>query len=367
LRTFNQARLTWRQEIAWWLFSFCSLILIVSSPAFADHKEIRIAALIPLSGPVSNAGVEIQRGMQLGVKSYANKEIKPVLIFEDTQYDLKQSATAAKKVIAQDNVDVIISLWDQADIVAPITEKAGVIHIAIRWDPAVTKNRPLTFTFEATYQTWIKDFVSLLKAQQIHNLSVVAEESASGTQAVEELRKQFQENQLTVLRVDMFPSATTDFRTILTKSLAEKPDSLFLYAFPPRSELLIKQLKQLAPRQRFTGVLEFIEDLSLVEGLSTVSPFVSKPEFNDLFRGRFGENSKIRAPHGYEIARILQELYQELWTDKKPTAHQVAKRLSEMKDRPSVLGPLTTGPERNIEHPTKRRTIKNGKWEEGAL
>lgn len=90
------------------------------------------------------------------------------------------------------------------------------------------------------------------------------------------------------------------------------------------------------------------------------------PDFSQQFEQRFGHPFRVRAPHGYELVRILAWAYREAAEGTAPSAGKpasatVVTKLEQLKEFPSILGPLSTSKTRNIEHPNTIKIMRNGK------
>ena len=155
---------------------FLSLLFLVFFSvqiAVAENYTVRIGAVLPFTGDLAYVGQDIREGVELALLERGNQQPKIEVIWEDGKFAPKESVSAAQKLISSDKVDLIISLWDTADVIAPISEKAKVIQLSIRWNPDVAARNKYTFTFESTYPTYYADIVKLIKKQisLINNLS----------------------------------------------------------------------------------------------------------------------------------------------------------------------------------------------------
>jgi hypothetical protein len=116
---------------------------------------------------------------------------------------------------------------------------------------------------------------------------------------------------------------------------------------------------------RHTGFYELLADSPAIEGEPFVSQLGFLPEFSQKFEQRFGHRFQIRAPHGYELVRILDWAYRGAalieCPPTKPGTERVAQQLEQLKEFPSILGPLSTSKTRNIEHPNTVKVMRNGK------
>ncbi len=95
---------------------------------------VDIGIQLPLSGNLSFVGLDIQRGVQLALEDLKDSPIRMNVSYEDDKATPTFAASAAQSLIARRGVDVIVSLWDMAEIVAPIAERQKTPHISIRWN-----------------------------------------------------------------------------------------------------------------------------------------------------------------------------------------------------------------------------------------
>lgn len=326
---------------------------------------LKIGAVLPLSGALAHVGNDIKEGMTLALEEHESKTLNFEFVWEDGKFDLRDSVTAAKKLIAIDEVDAIISLWDTADVIAPITEKHKVIQLSIRWNPDVAARNRFTFTFESTFHTYFQDVAKLLQMEKIKKVAFLIEDTQAGNEQLLSFRTACQRHGIEVVGDASFPTGTTDFRSILTRLLSRKPEMVVNDVFLPALPALLRSLRALNPHMRHTGFYEVLPDSPLIEGAPFVSQLGLLPEFSKKFEQRFGRPFIIRAPHGYESVRILEWAYrgatEATCPPVKPTTERVAATLEQLRNFPSILGPLSASKTRNIEHPNTLKVMRNGK------
>jgi branched-chain amino acid transport system substrate-binding protein len=339
------------------------LFLVTCASATAAPYTVKIGAVLPLSGDLAYVGKDIQEGVTLALEEQSSPSVKFEVIWEDGKFSPRDSVSAARKLISSDRVDVILSLWDTADVIAPITEQAGVIQLSIRWNPDVAVKHKFTFTFESTYPTYYRDMAQLIRAQGLSKAVFIHEETQAGTRERLAFEREASAHGIAVLGVESFPTGTTDFRSVLTKLLAKNPDIVANEGFPPASSTLLRQLRTLRPGMRHIGFYEVISEPALIEGQPFVSQIGFLPDFSAKFEKRFGHPFTIRAPHGYEVVRILSWAYSTVAPGAKPSTSAVRSQLETLKDFPSVLGPLSVNGTRNIEHPNTFKVMRGGTLE----
>ena len=99
-------------------------------------EQLKVAALVPLTGPVPTYGESVKNGISMAVEEWnadggvLGKEI--VLVFEDSQCSADPAVDAANKVIYEDEINYIIGeVCSSASIpVAEIAERESVLQIS---------------------------------------------------------------------------------------------------------------------------------------------------------------------------------------------------------------------------------------------
>ncbi len=113
-----------------------ALLALTSSPyAAQDDDAIRVGVILPLTGLAAAVGPEITMGVEFAFAQVENEIAgRPVeLIFEDETDDPANAIARARKLVEEDEVDVIIGpqLAHTAAAVSAYAEQAGVVHISL--------------------------------------------------------------------------------------------------------------------------------------------------------------------------------------------------------------------------------------------
>jgi ABC-type branched-subunit amino acid transport system substrate-binding protein len=321
---------------------------------------VNIGIQLPLSGDLSFVGLDIQRGVNLALDDLKDSPVRINLYYEDDRATPTQAASAAQRLLAQRHVDVIVSLWDMAEIVAPIAERHQTPHISIRWNPHVAERYPHTFTLESTYKTFAKFQLELARKSGAKTLGLITEESTGWILVRDFIANNAGEYGLKITANENYvPTPGLDLRPIVTKVLSKNSDFLIINNFTPWIAPTIRLMKQLKPEQKFTGYFEGIEAPELVEGI----PFVNQSNVSESFQNRFlekyGERYKMRAPHAYDIIRLIHDGYA-----KDPTRNisheELINHFNRVQKYLGQSGILTTNSTRNIETEPVLQVYKNG-------
>lgn len=341
--------------IAACLVSFASCV-------FAEPSRlVKIGATLPLTGNLAHIGVDIRRGMEMAMQEVQGPAINFQVVYEDNQHTQKLAVSSAHKLLESDKVDVLVSLWDMADVVAPLAERKQIPHLSIRWNPHVAEENKFTVTFESTYLTYAAAQVELLKAWNAKSIALVTEENQGWVLSANALKERAPKNGIKVVADQSFLAGTAEFSTLVTRVLASKPDVIVINAHQPNLDLVLRRIQEQNPDQAITGYFEAVEPASLVEGLPFVAQFEVEPWFTEKFRAKYGEDFKVRAPHGYDMVKLIAHSYKQAGTS--ASGVEIVNALSKIKDFKGASGVLSTNATKNIENPCVWKIVRKGKFE----
>lgn len=325
----------------------------------ADRTTVRIGAVIPFSGPLSHVGIDIKRGISLGIKDYSGGNLKFKVIYEDSRHEAATAVIAAQKLLKQDDVDIILSLWDTSDAIAPLAEADNTPHIGIRWNPEIAKRFNYTFTMESTYQSYIESLVKLLKALGKNSIYLLTEEAQGWILASDYLRDNVKNYALTILGEDRL-NGSNDPRTAVLKAGHANADIVVILTNPPLTQNVLRRFKEISPNQAITAYSEVI-DPKLVEGIPFVAQFDTQAWFNDKFIKEFGEPFNSRAPHGYDLIALISKAYEGKSSPLQ--GEELLKSLLNIKSFNGATGKVSISSEKTIESACVWKVAKNGKFE----
>jgi branched-chain amino acid transport system substrate-binding protein len=230
-------------------------------------KELKVAILAPLSGPVPTFGVSTQEGALLAIKEWNAKggvlNRKIVAIVEDSQCTPDPAVNAANKVINQDKVHYIIGeVCSKASIpVTEIANAAKVIQVTgTSTATAVTidkdgKAKPYIFRacFIDPFQGKVgaKFAFNNLKAKTAFIMLDQANDYVKGL--AEAFEASFTELGGTVVGKESYSGEDKDFSAILAKVKTTKPDVVYLPDYYNIVNLATKQAKEKGIKVPFMG------------------------------------------------------------------------------------------------------------------
>jgi branched-chain amino acid transport system substrate-binding protein len=300
-------------------FKVLSLI-IIASMLFAGcagaggagaAKELKVAILAPLSGPVPTFGVSTRDGALLAIEEWNAKGgvlgMKIVPIVEDSQCTPDPAVNAANKVIDQDKVHYIIGeVCSSASIpVSEIANAKKVLQISpTSTNPDVTVDKSgatKAYIFRACF---IDPFQGKVGAKfALDNLGaktafIMLDQANDYVKGLAEVFEQaFVEGGGTIVGKESYTSKDTDFSAILAKVADTDPDLVYLPDYYQVVNLVTKQAKEKGIGAAFMGGDGWDSsdlDLAATDGgfyTNHYSPDSTAPEVVNLLKA-YGEKFK---------------------------------------------------------------------------
>lgn len=336
------------------------LIFLISSPVvFAQAKDVKIGVTLPLSGRLAFAGEDIRSGIELAVEEFASPELTFSVIYEDNQHSARLAVQTAQKLLSIDKVDLLISLWDMADPIAPLAEKAKTPHFAIRWNPHIAEEYEYTFTIESTYKSYTDKIIDLMKVMRVKKVAILTEEGQGWILASDYLKERAPQESIEISGEERYPSDTVDHRSTVLRLLARKPELIILFSNPPHTEILTKRIREANPNLRITGYFEYTESPALYEGIIFASQFESAAWFDRKFQKKYGKPFKARAPQAYDIIKLLSEAQSK--SENKLKGKSLAEALAQSKVGSGASGKLSFSSRRVLENECVWKTFEQGR------
>lgn len=320
-------------------YTLLLLFLINLTNSFAEKDKIKWGLVLPLSGPVAKAGIDIQRGFKLAINEINKKsKFKHVLFYEDSQFIAKNAVSAATKLITSNKVDILVSLWDTADPIAPIAERYNILHTPIRWNSDIAHKYENTFTFESTYKDYARDFANLFSKLKFKKVALLSHESPGWLLAANAFREYAKSKSFKIV-LDITFSKNPDYKLLALKALSKKPDVIFLNDFSESMNLFTKKVRTLNPNQMVTGYLGYPMDLSFYNKTYFIDQLSLDVKFANKFEDTYGEKIYTRAQLANDLANIVAGVYERF--ENKATIKKVVKGLKNIKSYTGTSGPIS--------------------------
>ena len=217
------------------------------------EKEIKIGAILPLTGDFSSHGEDAKKGIELSIEEInkkggiKGKKIYP--IFEDDKMQPSIGVSAFEKLITVNKVHVVLGGIGSsvALAIAPIAEKKKVIFLS----PTASSPK-LTQAGDYIFRIWPSDiYEGGVMADFLHNFDIetvavfyVNNDFGQGLKEI--FGKKFKEKGGKVLIEEPYDQGSTDFRAQLSKIKKRNPGGIYLPGYYQEVAKIAVQIKELA-------------------------------------------------------------------------------------------------------------------------
>jgi branched-chain amino acid transport system substrate-binding protein len=312
--------------------------LLTACGGAAAPKELKLAVLAPLSGPVPTFGEMTRDGALLAIEQWNAKGgvlgMTIVPIVEDSQCTPDPAVNAANKVINQDKVHYIIGeVCSKASIpISEIANAAKVIQISpTSTNPSVTVDGngvTKAYIFRACFidpfqgQVAAKFAMEQLGAKTAFIMSDQANDYVKGL--AEFFEKSFVAAGGTIVGKESYTANDTDFSAIMAKIADAKPDLVYLPDYYNIVNLATKQAKEKGITAPFMGGDGWdsadLDKVAAAGGYFTnhYSPDDPRPEVQDFrkaFEAKYNKTPDALAALAYDATGLMLEAIKAAGSD----------------------------------------------------
>jgi branched-chain amino acid transport system substrate-binding protein len=228
------------------------LLVVVTMLCLVDAKEIKIGAIMPMSGSIAAYGQTAYEGVSLANKlepTLKNGDTVKVILI-DTKGEKVEAANAASRLISAEKVAAIIGelISTNTEQIISIAEKAKITVVA----PAATNDKLtqrnnfisrvcFTDSFQGAvvanyaYQTLkFKKAVVLVDQARVYSLGLA--------KAFEDA---FTKNGGEIVKKIAITSGNKDFKAVVSQIKSINPDMIFLPLYHPEASMIARQAKEI--------------------------------------------------------------------------------------------------------------------------
>ncbi len=289
-----------------------------NSEKSASSQKYRVAVIIGLTGQVASLGNYLRKGIELGILELpAEAKSQLEFVFEDDQFDPKQTISSYQQLSSRGKVDaVIVMASPPANALAPIVEKKEQILIAVgASDPSIVKNRKNSFIHWVTPPVLGQKIALEIQRRNFSRLAFVTGEvtgaMADRDAAIEALGKLGLGSK--IVYNETFPKDQFDYKTEIATIRAKQADLVVLCLFPGALSSFAKQAKQAGLTAEISGMETFEDDAEVkaAQGalLNTwyVNATDATEEFIDKYKKAYGESPGWAAANAYDTVRLISD------------------------------------------------------------
>lgn len=359
---------------------------VVEEVALAPVEPIKIGFMGPLSGDGASYGEPYRNLVEMAVgeiNAAGGVNGSPlVVVYEDAKCNGKDATAAAQKLVNVDGVKVILGGFCSSESIGPIpVVEAGQVALFSPGSssPDLTgKSRFFSRNYpsDATQGKVLADAAYNIKKWK--NIVMIQEQLDYPLGIYNSFSSNFEKLGGKKVVKEEFPSSATDFRSILSKLKAMKPDALFVNAqTSAASARILKQVADLKWKPNLivndgmAGDLKVVgENKIILEGALAAEFGVdaNNPKFQAMaaaYKAKYGVDVPYQsyAQTEYDAVYILRDALLAVGND----GAKIADWLKTVKDWQGASGSVTIGADGDRVGGHVLKVIKDGKVEIYAM
>ena len=355
------------------------LFFLFSCNSNVQEKEIKLGAILPLTGEAAVYGQNCKNGILLAVqeinKSGGIRGDSLKVVFEDSQLMPKVAVNVFNHLVSVEKVVAIIGPLSSSNAMAtaPLANENRIISFS----PGASTPK-LTEAGPYVYRNWQSD---ALEAQVMaefamgrgwKNYGVFYVNNDFGLSLKEYFVKTIEDKGGRVKITESFEQNKSDYKSQLSKIKAADLDALYLLSYPQQTPVIVNQMKALNIEAKILGVAA-MEDPSLIEiagkNANGIIYTIAKPlsdkdpkriKFIENYKKKFGEEPGLISDTGYDAVYILTEAIKNADTISREGIHIALDKIEFFE---GASGPMEFDEHGDVVKPIGIKQIKNNEFE----
>ena len=314
------------------------LAVFLGSNVFAGDTFDLVVPL-PLTGKQAKFGEMMKKSYEIAAEEINAKggirKKKIVLSFEDSGAKPETARSIVEKLIDTKKQPIIVGEYTSAcaKAVAAVAEerKTPYLIVASADDDITQKNYKYVFRqnqVNAHYGDSVIDFIRQVVKPK--TMAILYESSAFGTSGAEGMMKDAEKAGIKVLLKEKYEAGSVDFKPLLSKVKATRPDVIYMVSYVMDASLLMKQIKELRIDARlFAGgaagfaIPEFIANAKdAAEYVITATlwtPQLKYPgakEYSEKYKKKYGDYPSYHGASAYSALYVVKDALERAkdWT-----------------------------------------------------
>lgn len=340
-------------------------------------ENIKIGAILPLTGAVASLGVPMKNAIELAasnINAAGGINGKPIeVVYEDSVGNPKIAVSAVQKLITADKIQVVISFMTGViQAIKPITESNKVVLMAQSVYPPIIKDTKYTFRVFYSFATESEKIIDEIKRDKIQNIAFIrSKDAATEYQVAEYVIPKLKLNGVKNIIDETFDVGDLDFKAQVSKIKGAKVSAVVVLGFGSDFPNLIKELEQqgLLKSVKVIGGIGFVEipqtiPLKMLDGVVFFAPpyyleaTPGKIQFQEQYAAKYGKGDiTYAAGYAYDSMMLLAKALENL----KPYNPDALKsRILALQTFSGITGPIVILPNGDCDTSVVRVTYKNG-------
>jgi branched-chain amino acid transport system substrate-binding protein len=323
-------------------------------------KKIKVGVILPLTGKLAKYGDIEQKSFLMAAEEInASDGIdgkKIELIFENTKGKSDVGRSVIEKLIQQDKVIVVGGgysssvTWATAEIAqqnkVPLVVNTGSADKITEqgWEYIFRINPPVS-EYPGAFNSFAKEVASDIKV-----VAIIYMNSLFGVSESRKFIQQAENLGLQIVLKQSFESSTVDFKPLLVKVKAKKPDMVYMIAYNMEASLIMRQAEELNLNPKLfwghaagytspgfqTNAGKAAEYVWSATRWTPSAPYSGAQEYNDKFAAKYGIQTDYHGAQAYSAMHVIADALKRA---KELNRKEVRNALSKTKMM-TVFGPV---------------------------
>jgi branched-chain amino acid transport system substrate-binding protein len=355
-------------------------VVVLVAVGCRDSGSMPIGVVVPLSGNSANYGKSCQQGIDLALNeinaSGGTRGRQFRSIYEDDKAQAKDGLTATQKLINVDHVQVIIGGIVSAVTLAaaPVVETNHVVWLSPTSSaPAITKAGEYIFRNFPSDDLEGKVMADFINKQGIKSVAILQIQNDYGEGIAQVFSRRFTELGGKIATVEKYSQNESNFRSVLTKSLATKPEAIYSVGYYTDVALLVRQARELGTTVKFlaTTTIEDPQFLKLggtsVEGV--IYPLASGyradsaddtvKAFRAAFSKTYGTDPGFVSAQCYDCMQLVKQAVENA---KSYSGPEIQKAMAAIKGFKGVTGETSFDENGDVIKEIEMKTVRDGQF-----
>jgi branched-chain amino acid transport system substrate-binding protein len=291
--------------------------------ARADDAAAVFGVSVPLSGSMAEFGRTWRKAQTLAIEEInaagGIKGRKIELVYEDSQGDPKQTVAIAQKFVDDKRILAVLGDIPTPAIMAaaPVFQKARMVQMSMGSHPDLTKAGEFIFANQMS-QRQIAASLATIAVNRLGKTQAVLYRNTDWGKVVQSIYvEKLKELGGQLVLTDSYLETEKDFRALLAKVRAARPEVLVLIAYYTDGALLVQQAKQAGVESKIivseaSYSPQFIKlGGDAVNGVLTQTLFFPESGRPDVqkfvagYRAKYNEEPDFFASIGYDGVKII--------------------------------------------------------------
>ena len=306
------------------------IIGLFSVNVFAQDV-LKLNIPLPLTGTNAKFGEIEKKSYEIAMEEInakgGIKGKKVVLEFEDSQGKPEVARSIVERIIDGKKQPVVFGEYSSScsKAIAAVAEERKVPYLVVTGatDDITQQKYKYVFRMNPTNAYYATGFMSFLNTVvKPKTIAILYESSDFGTSGADDMVNQAKKAGIQVLVKEQYEKGAVDFRPILSKVKAQKPDVIYMVSYVMDAALLMRQIKELRiDAKLYAGgaagfaIPEFIQNAKeaseLVMTATLWSPQIAYPgakEFSEKYKRLYKDYPSYHGAEAYSALYIIKDV-----------------------------------------------------------